>query len=264
MAVITGVGGSVTWGGSDNENDLVAKTSQADWSLNIAGEALDVTEFATTGHMSYIDGLYSWSAQFSGFLATPNEGSAGTVAVTGGYDHNIRSWSLDVSGEALESTTFATTGARTFVPGLYNFAGSLDGFVDGDDATNPIILPGNATNVSLSVDASNAFTGAIRETGPTITSAPGQLVTYSTTFQGSGQLIASGSSNFLTAGAIAMLGSSSTLTLAAGVSTDSGTEDITYSGSAFLTGLSITVTPGEAIRYTASCQGTGGLTISNA
>lgn len=272
MGTILGVGGGVTLtGASTNEADLISKTTSTDWSLTVNGDALNTTSFVTAGPETYTGGLYDWSFSFNGYTTTAIVGAAGSISVTNGYDHNIRDWTLAISTTALEETGFdnvdaSTNKCRFYKPGLYNATVGYNGYVDGDDAANPIVLPGSRGAISLAIDGSNSFTATAGvSTGPAITSTPGALGGYANNLQISGALTAIGSTNFLTAGALSGLFSSvAAATLTGGVSTDDGTEDLTLSGDAFLTSLVITCPVDGLVSFAANCRGTGPLAVSSA
>ncbi len=68
-------------------------------------------------------------------------GHSGNVTFGSGYTVNVYSWSIDYTAEALESTDFASSGARTFIPGLTGWSGSYECRLD---SATPIVAPGAA------------------------------------------------------------------------------------------------------------------------
>ena len=64
-------------------------------------------------------------------------GKAGSVLVAAATVAGIRSWSLDYTGDALETSDFGDSGHRTYIPGIDGWSGRFDGF---KDAANDITL----------------------------------------------------------------------------------------------------------------------------
>ena len=58
-------------------------------------------------------------------------GKAGEVQVAGATVGGIKSWSLDVVGDALETSDFGDGGHRTYIPGIDGWSGSFEGYKDG-------------------------------------------------------------------------------------------------------------------------------------
>ena len=58
-------------------------------------------------------------------------GKAGEVQVAGATVAGIKSWSVDYTGDALETTDFGDSGHRTYIPGIDGWSGSFSGFKDG-------------------------------------------------------------------------------------------------------------------------------------
>ena len=58
-------------------------------------------------------------------------GKAGEVQVAGVTVGGIKSWSLDVVGDALETTDFGDSGHRTYIAGIDGWSGSFEGYKDG-------------------------------------------------------------------------------------------------------------------------------------
>lgn len=97
----------------------------------------------------------------------------------------IKSWALDYTADALETTDFATSGVRSYIVGASGWAGSFEGYKDGaplsigsqygvelaESATTTQMWLGNA--IITGVHASVSFDG---------------VVSYSYDFQGTGAL----------------------------------------------------------------------------
>lgn len=67
-------------------------------------------------------------------------GEKGDVIFPGQYRTHVKSWTLDIVADALDTTSFSTTQARSFIPGLKSWSGS---FVCNLDDTTPVDDAGN-------------------------------------------------------------------------------------------------------------------------
>lgn len=121
-----------------------------------------------------------------------HKGSEGTVKVGANAVAEIRSYSITETADTLEDTTMGDT-ARTYLPSLTSFSGSMEVFWDETDTNGQLalVVGGTATiNVYPEGDASGDtyYTGAIIVTGKTITASFDGMVEASITFQGTGAL----------------------------------------------------------------------------
>ena len=117
MAVISGKDGSVVL--------TNAATTIKSWTLSYVGDALETTNFDTTGSLrSFIPGLTGWTGSFEGFFSGSNSavpGSTGTITLktgtgsTGLWHGSIVLTGMDVSdprdGVITQSYTFQGNGA---------------------------------------------------------------------------------------------------------------------------------------------------------
>ena len=135
MAVVNGLGGSVTFAG-------IGLTSNVkEWSISFAGAELDTTAMsvaATTGHWdTYISGRKSWSGSWTSLwdsTGTVFEPTNGTAPITTGI------------GDTAEAATFVFQDDAT------------DGKIVGD-----IIITGVDTTVNI--DGANEISYTFRGTG---------------------------------------------------------------------------------------------------
>jgi predicted secreted protein len=104
----------------------------------------------------------------------------------------VRSFTIDQETATVESTVMGDT-ARSYLPSLTQFSGTMDVFLrDNDDAQNVLATMG-ADPLTLEVFPSGEttgqkLTGEIIITGHSITSNFDGMVEASVTFQGSGAL----------------------------------------------------------------------------
>ena len=121
-----------------------------------------------------------------------HKGSEGTVKVGVNGILEIRSYSIEESADTLETSTMGDT-ARTYVPSLTTFTGSVDVYWDETDTNGQGALSiGNEVtlNVYPEGDASTDtyYTGSAIVTGVTRTASFDGLVEASITLQGTGAL----------------------------------------------------------------------------
>jgi predicted secreted protein len=107
-----------------------------------------------------------------------HKGSEGTVQVGANAIAEIRSYSLEESADTLETTTMGDT-ARTYLPSLTTFSGSVDVYWDETDTTGQGALTVGA-QVTLNVYPEGDTTGDVYYTGSAIVTG----VTRSGSFDG--------------------------------------------------------------------------------
>lgn len=124
-----------------------------------------------------------------------HKGSEGTVKVGANAIAEIRSYSLEESADTLETTTMGDT-ARTYLPSLSTFSGSVDVYWDETDTTGQGALTIGA-EVTLNIypegDASSDvyYTGSAIVTGVTRSASFDGMVEASISVQGTGALTSS-------------------------------------------------------------------------
>lgn len=119
-------------------------------------------------------------------------GSEGTVKVGANTIAEIRSFSIDETGDTLEDTTMGDT-ARTYKSSLTSFSGSVDVFYDETDTTGQGALTvGAEITINAYPEGDTAGdtykTGSAIVTGVSLSSSFDGMVESSITFQGSGAL----------------------------------------------------------------------------
>jgi len=121
-----------------------------------------------------------------------HKGSEGTVKVGANAVAEIRSFSINEVGDTLEDTSMGDA-ARTYLPSLTSFNGSLDVFWDETDADGQGALTvGSSITINFYPEGADSgdsyYTGAAIVTGLTINSSFDGMVEASITLQGSGAL----------------------------------------------------------------------------
>ena len=122
-------------------------------------------------------------------------GSEGTVKVGANTIAEIRSFSIDETGDTLEDTTMGDT-ARTYKSSLTSFSGSVDVFYDETDTTGQGALTvGSEITINAYPEGDTAGdtykSGSAIVTGVSLTSSFDGMVESSITFQGNGSLTTS-------------------------------------------------------------------------
>lgn len=119
-------------------------------------------------------------------------GSEGTVKVGANDVAEIRSFSIEQSADTLEDTTMGDS-ARTYLPSLTTFTGSLDVLWDETDSTGQgALLIGSSVTLNLYPEGDTSgdtyLSGSAIVTGRTINSSYDGLVEMSISVQGNGAL----------------------------------------------------------------------------
>lgn len=121
-----------------------------------------------------------------------HKGSEGTVKVGANAIAEIRSYSIEETGDTLETSTMGDT-ARTYVPSLTSWSGSVDVYWDETDTTGQGALTVGA-QVTLNVypegdsAADTYYTGSAIVTSVSKTASFDGLVEASIGVQGTGAL----------------------------------------------------------------------------
>jgi len=112
-------------------------------------------------------------------------GKGGSITCTN-LTVGIKSWSLNLVGDALETTDYGDNGHRTYTVGLDGWTGSCE--VNWDAGNKLLVIGAVITNLIFTVvTTTTLYTGAEAiVTGIAVTSSVEGLVTMSVTFQGSG------------------------------------------------------------------------------
>jgi hypothetical protein len=119
-------------------------------------------------------------------------GSEGTVKVGSNAILEIRSFSVEETGDTIDTSSMGDT-SRTYVAGLKTFTASVDCLWDETDTTGQgAMTVGSTVTLNLYPEGATAgdiyYTGSAIVTGRTITASYDGLVEMSITCQGSGAL----------------------------------------------------------------------------
>jgi hypothetical protein len=115
------------------------------------------------------------------YSTTAGGTATGAVIVAG-----MKSWNVDYTSDALDTTDFADSGLKTYIAGLSGWSGSFEGNKDGA----PGLVPGTSYVLHLreSGTSTQYYTGTALITGLHGTASVDGIVGLSYDFQGSGAL----------------------------------------------------------------------------
>ena len=110
-------------------------------------------------------------------------GKDGSITCTG-LTVGIKAWTLNLVGDAIETTDYSDAGIRTFIVGCKGWTGSCEG--NWDTANTITVGDSIAALVFSVVGATEKYTGAAIVTVANIVSSFEGVVTMSISFQGTG------------------------------------------------------------------------------
>ena len=118
-------------------------------------------------------------------------GSEGTIKIGSDTLGEIRSYTLESTGEVIEDTSMGDS-ARTYKAGLTTFTGSLEVFFDEADTAQGNLDSGSEFTLAIYPEGADAgdtyYTGTAIVTGRTVTASFDGMVEMSISVQGSGAL----------------------------------------------------------------------------
>lgn len=121
-----------------------------------------------------------------------HKGSEGTVKIGANAIAEVRSYSIESTADTLEDTVMGDT-ARTFLPSLTSWSGSVDVFWDETDTNGQLAADvGSSITLNLYPEGSTTgdfyYTGTAIVTGKSVTGSFDGMVEASISFQGTGAL----------------------------------------------------------------------------
>jgi len=121
-----------------------------------------------------------------------HKGSEGLVKVGSATVAEVKSYSLEESADTLETTKMGDA-ARTYLPSLTSFSGSVDCFWDETDSAGQIALAVGASVTLVfypegAASGDTYYSGTALVTGKTITGSFDGMVEASISVQGTGAL----------------------------------------------------------------------------
>lgn len=262
-----GIGGAVTsWanndGGVGELNIAAAETAETAWTLRYFADEIDATAFGlTASSRAALAGLKQWDGSITMQQATPSVGVAAALdwdQLSETLEPHVRDWQLVVTAPPVDTTSFSTTGHKSFVPGVISWAATVNYFLDSAVA-QPAIGGSGTLTLTLSSGNTLAGTGYLLSWNQSVSPAGRLIATVQVL--GSGPIAATdGGANFFGGTASNLVrdadpeGNSSELVLTSSTSR-------TYTGDAFWTQVAINCPVDQKISATVNFQGTGDLTL---
>ena len=118
-------------------------------------------------------------------MAGQISGKAGEVLVAAATVNGIKSWTVDYTLDALDTTDFADSGLRTYIAGLSGWSGSFEGYKDGAPTGIGGII---ALILEESTDSTQKYTGQAILTGSHETTPVDGIVGIAYDFTGTSTL----------------------------------------------------------------------------
>ena len=120
-----------------------------------------------------------------------HHGKEGEVAVGGTAVGELTSFTLETTGDVVESTQMSD-GAKSFIAGRTSFSGTLEMSYDETDSPQQTLTAGSEIAFILlpegATSGDESFTGSGIVTGMSVTNGMDAVITRSVTFQGTGAL----------------------------------------------------------------------------
>lgn len=118
-------------------------------------------------------------------------GSEGTIKIGSDILGELRSFSLETTGDTIETSNMGTT-ARTYKAGLTSWNGTASLFWDENDAAQTALTVGSTITINVYPEGASTgdkyFTGSAIVTAKSVSASFDGLVESAISFQGSGAL----------------------------------------------------------------------------
>ena len=118
-------------------------------------------------------------------------GSEGTIKIGSDILGELRSFSLETTGDTIETSNMGTT-ARTYKAGLTSWNGTASLFWDENDAAQTTLTVGSTITINVYPEGNQTgdkyFTGSAIVTAKSVSASFDGLVESAISFQGSGAL----------------------------------------------------------------------------
>jgi len=128
-------------------------------------------------------------AELSGYGGGVNffKSDATTYVLLSDATYNIHSWSADVNADALEVTSFADAGNRTYIRGLKGWTATCEAYVDGTNFVQPSDI-GVTGRLTMYISDTLYYYGNAVMTGFSPAVSVDAVETQTMNFQGTGEL----------------------------------------------------------------------------
>lgn len=125
------------------------------------------------------------------------KGHAGSISIDSGVVGNAKAWSLDISQDTVDTTTFASNGWKESEATLSSWSGSATVVFDVSGTAEAAVLSAVSSQATISVElqagtatatASDTYAGTANVTSFSITNDVNGIVEASISFEGTGAL----------------------------------------------------------------------------
>ncbi|KKN89731.1 hypothetical protein LCGC14_0235770 [marine sediment metagenome] len=123
-------------------------------------------------------------AAITGYKGTVDFG----VIIDSDLTYNCYSWSLDLTGDMVDTTNFSSTGWRNFTAGLKGWTGTIELYVDSTQKIQPSDVGSTAVLRLYFSDTTEGLTGNAICNGWSPAVAVDGVQTQTVTFQGTSDL----------------------------------------------------------------------------
>jgi hypothetical protein len=266
---VVGTGSAVTsWAGNNNQYLVGDPVAAYGFTVSVTADAFDSTPLGSTVVTQDL-GLYSWTAQIVARYSPAAIGNLAGITYATGYVANAQGYTLNLAWAPNDVTPFGTAAGKVFAPGLLKWGGSYECLYDDTTVgVMPVTGASGSATFTLVTEASedHELEGDIHTVGIANAAQVGQSATHNVTFEGNGDLTATGDDGSNTTwtnslfkywedNASGVVGIAATgslvLTAASGV---------TWTGDAFPSAIQIVQRIGQPLTVNITAQGTGALT----
>lgn len=120
-------------------------------------------------------------------------GRGGSVKVGTTTVAEIKSWSLELSVDTIDVTSFSSGGWKEIIAGIKEWSGSAEGNWDmtdtqGQKALQDALLGGTTVTINLYIDSTKRYSGTAYIKSVSVEAAADDVVSVSFDFEGTGQL----------------------------------------------------------------------------
>lgn len=269
MANYFGTLGAVAWGTSTDFTNQITSTHMtgATYSLSIEAPTLDATVFAASPGARFsqkVAGLRSIKGTIECLLPPGRLASTGLLTI-GSFTALWDRYVVKIAAASEDVTPFNATAPtwRTFLPGIVSWSGTAEAPAD-DTATFPAPATSYSTTFQLvSSGSGKNLSGSLFVTNISQSVDPKGVSRKTISFDGTDKLATAGTATELWA-ADASASAPTVVIPVPKTLTLTTTTGLTYSGSAFFTGVELTAKVDELFRVKIDWQGTGAWTLPSA
>lgn len=259
MAIVTGILGGVSWSGGNPQSGIVSANQFQSFTLDWDNDTFDEPYFSGGAAPNTLRGLNSWRGTLEAYSPNVDTGVEGLVTWATGYTANVYEWSLNVTIQEHDVTTFQSgvdePSSKIFILGRYTYSLELGAYADS--STQIVSLPKVSDPAAITLRyedslADGQFDCSSIINNQNVTVDPNTPNGLRISCVGHGALSSTGTTPIIPSGAYDV-GDFRTLVL-------TETTGQTLSGSAAITSINFRCNVQEPMRLTVGFRGTDDLT----